>query len=321
MNRFGNKFGVSLFGESHGEVLGIIVDGVKAGIELSEQDFLVDLNRRKPVGDAGTPRKEGDVPRIVSGVHNGYTTGAPLTILFENENIRSSDYDRFRIHPRPSHADFVAEVKWNGFNDVRGGGHFSGRLTVLLVAAGVVAKKMLEGVEIRAKVVEVGGVLLREANDLIEKAKTQGDSLGGVVECRVNGLPVGVGEPFFDGVEAVVAHAIFSIPAVKGLEFGKGFEASKMRGSEHNDMIIEQNGKTATNNAGGIVGGIANGNEIFFRVAIKPTASIGKNQETLNFESNKIEHLSIGGRHDVCIAMRAPVVVEATTAIALANLI
>lgn len=321
MNRFGNSFGVSLFGESHGEALGVVLDGVRAGMSLSEADFEIDLNRRKPSGNAGTPRMESDRPRIVSGVFNGITTGAPLAILFENENTKSGDYERLKNHPRPSHADFVAGVKWGGYSDPRGGGHFSGRLTVLLVAAGVVAKKMLEGVEITASVIEVGGVQLAQAREAIERAKNEGDSLGGIVQCRINGVKVGVGEPFFDSVESVISHAVFAIPAVRGIEFGTGFEAAKMRGIQHNDLIINEIGETETNHAGGVVGGIANGNEIVFRVAFKPTASIGKLQESFNFVSKKVEPLEIGGRHDVCIAMRAPVVVEASAAIALANLI
>lgn len=321
MNRFGNRFGVSLFGESHGEALGVVLDGVRAGMKLCEADFELDLNRRKPSGDAGTPRKESDRPRIVSGVFNGVTTGAPLAILFENENTQSGDYERLKNHPRPSHADFVAGVKWGGYSDPRGGGHFSGRLTVLLVAAGVVAKKMLEGIDITASVMEVGGVPLAQAREAIERAKNDGDSLGGVVQCRINGVKVGLGEPFFDSVESVISHAVFAIPAVRGIEFGTGFEAAKMRGSQHNDLIINELGETTTNHAGGVVGGIANGNEIVFRVAFKPTASIGKSQASFNFVSQKVEQLEIGGRHDVCIAMRAPVVVEAATAIALANLI
>lgn len=321
MNRFGNKFGVSIFGESHGSGVGVVIDGVVGGIAISEADFEIDINRRKPVGNAGTPRKESDRVEILSGVVDGHTTGAPLMLFFRNENTKSGDYERLKNHPRPSHADFVGGVKFGGNNDLRGGGHFSGRLTLALVGAGVVAKKMLEGVTIKASVVEVGGKPLAEARTLIENAKNEGDSLGGVVRCRVNGLGVGVGEPFFDSVESVVAHAVFSIPAVKGIEFGSGFEAAKMKGSEHNDVLVDEKGTTKTNHAGGIVGGISNGNEIVFRVAIKPTASIGKSQDTFNFASKKVEPLEIGGRHDVCIAMRAPVVVEAATAIALCDLI
>lgn len=202
MNRFGNRFGVSIFGESHGEIIGVVIDGVTAGLPLSEDDFTVDINRRKPVGNAGTPRKESDEPMIVSGVVNGHTTGAPLTILFKNENTKSGDY-KFSQHPRPSHADYVAKVKWDDFSDFRGGGHFSGRLTLVLVAAGVVAKKMLDTVTIKAHVIEIGGKPLAQAKELIEKAKNDGDSLGGLIECTVDGMKVGVGNPFFDSVESV----------------------------------------------------------------------------------------------------------------------
>ena len=262
------------------------------------------------------------MPHIVSGLYNGFTTGSPLTIEFLNENTILGDYRNLVKHPRPSHADLVAQQKWEGYNDPRGGGHFSGRITLGLVAAGVVAKKILgSGVEFATEITEIGGVKDKaKFNEALEAAQAQRDSIGGVVECRVNGIEAGLGEPFFDSVESQIAHIVFAVPAVKGVEFGKGFEAARMLGSEHNDMIINKEGATATNNAGGIVGGITNGNEIVVRAAIKPTASIAKEQQTYNFDSDSVETLVIKGRHDVCIALRAAVVVEAAVAIALADL-
>lgn len=298
------------------------IDGVPAGIALSEEDFTADLERRRAGAAGTTPRKESDTPHIVSGVYNGFTTGSPLTIEFLNENTRSGDYRNLTIHPRPSHADWVAQQKWGGYNDPRGGGHFSGRITLGMVAAGVVAKKILgEEVKFSTDIIEIGGSRDKEQWDaIISSAQQSQDSVGGVVECRVQGVKAGLGEPFFDSVESLAAHLLFSVPAVKGVEFGAGFEAARMRGSEHNDPIISADGTTATNHAGGIVGGITNGNEIVARIAIKPTASIAQPQQTLNLESGKIEELVIKGRHDVCITLRAAVVAEAALAIALADL-
>lgn len=298
------------------------IDGVPAGIALSEEDFTADLERRRAGAAGTTPRKESDTPHIVSGVYNGFTTGSPLTIEFLNENTRSGDYRNLTIHPRPSHADWVAQQKWGGYNDPRGGGHFSGRITLGMVAAGVVAKKILgEEVKFSTDIIEIGGSRDKEQWDaIISSAQQSQDSVGGVVECRVQGVKAGLGEPFFDSVESLAAHLLFSIPAVKGVEFGAGFEAARMRGSEHNDPIISADGTTATNHAGGIVGGITNGNEIVARIAVKPTASIAQPQQTLNLESGKVEELVIKGRHDVCITLRAAVVAEAALAIALADL-
>lgn len=298
------------------------IDGVPAGIALSEEDFTADLERRRAGAAGTTPRKESDTPHIVSGIYNGFTTGSPLTIEFLNENTRSGDYRNLTIHPRPSHADWVAQHKWGGYNDPRGGGHFSGRITLGMVAAGVVAKKILgEEVRFSTDIIEIGGSRDKEQWDtIISSAQQSQDSVGGVVECRVQGVKAGLGEPFFDSVESLAAHLLFSVPAVKGVEFGAGFEAARMRGSEHNDPIISADGTTATNHAGGIVGGITNGNEIVTRVAVKPTASIAQPQQTLNLESGKVEELVIKGRHDVCITLRAAVVAEAALAIALADL-
>lgn len=298
------------------------IDGVPAGIALSEEDFTADLERRRAGAAGTTPRKESDTPHIVSGIYNGFTTGSPLTIEFLNENTRSGDYRNLTIHPRPSHADWVAQQKWGGYNDPRGGGHFSGRITLGMVAAGVVAKKILgEEVKFSTNIIEIGGSRDKEQWDaIISSAQQSHDSVGGVVECRVQGVKAGLGEPFFDSVESLAAHLLFSVPAVKGVEFGEGFEAARMRGSEHNDPIISADGTTATNHAGGIVGGITNGNEIVARIAVKPTASIAQPQQTLNLESGKVEELVIKGRHDVCITLRAAVVAEAALAIALADL-
>lgn len=322
MNSWGDRFRLSIWGESHGQQVGVSIDGVPAGIALSEEDFTADLERRRAGAAGTTPRKESDTPHIVSGVYNGFTTGSPLTIEFLNENTRSGDYRNLTIHPRPSHADWVAQQKWGGYNDPRGGGHFSGRITLGMVAAGVVAKKILgEEVTFSTNIIEIGGSRDKEQWDaIIRSAQQSQDSVGGVVECRVQGVKAGLGEPFFDSVESLAAHLLFSVPAVKGVEFGAGFEASRMRGSEHNDPIISADGTTATNHAGGIVGGITNGNEIVARVAVKPTASIAQPQQTFNLESGKVEELVIKGRHDVCITLRAAVVAEAALAIALADL-
>ncbi len=318
MNTFGTIFRVSIFGESHGAQVGVVIDGCPAGIALTDSDFTADLQRRKSGGKGTTTRIEADEPEIVSGVFNGHTTGTPITILFKNSNTHSSDYANLVAQPRPGHADFTGRCKFGGFNDYRGGGHFSARNTVGIVAAGVVAKKVLNGVSIRSTLVEVGGQADIEA--AVAKAMAQNDSVGGLVDCRVTGLPVGWGEPFWDSVESLISHAVFAIPAIKGIEFGSGFAAAQMFGSQHNDAIIDERGTTATNNAGGINGGITNGNEIYFRLAVKPTASIAREQQTYNFETHKVEPLIVKGRHDACIALRVPPIVEAMTAIVLADL-
>ena len=320
MNTFGRKFRVSIFGESHGELIGVVLDGVPAGLELSEQDFEQDLLRRKSGAKGTTPRIEDDLPQIVSGVFEGHTTGAPLTIVFKNKNTKSSDYELFSAMPRPGHADLTAALKWDDCQDPRGSGHFSGRLTLPVVAAGVVAKKVLQdatmlddtpfsGVE--AQIVEMGD---------LDEAMSEGDSVGAVVECTVPDIDPGYGEPFWDSVEALIAHAVFSIPGVRGVEFGDGFMAAKMRGSEHNDPI-GPDGRPLKNGAGGVNGGITNGAPIVFRVAFKPTSSIRKAQQTFNFATGEMDTLQVPGRHDVCFALRAPVVVEAMTAIVLADLV
>ena len=477
MNSFGRIFRVTIFGESHGPQVGITIDGCPAGLPLTEDDFTIDLERRKGGVQKGTtPRKEEDKPIFISGYFNGKTTGAPLTIIFENKNTRSADYDKIKSIPRPGHADFVAHKKFAGHEDYRGGGHFSGRLTVCLVAAGVVAKKILDltpnsspkergtknpgyltasleqwnflkdyakenrknlteaedklwqevrnrqfkGLKFRRQhpvagyipdfvclekklIIEIDGeyhdsleqqkldsfrtawleengyrmvrftndevqknilsVLEKLGNEIsheqqtdvnsssslerelkgevgkisiissiieiggekniekgLQKAIEAKDSVGGIIECTVKNLPVGLGEPFFDSVESLISHAVFSIPAIKGIEFGAGFNAAKMFGSDHNDSIIDDSGKTKTNYAGGIVGGISNGNDLVFRIVVKPTSSTSKEQESWNWETKQVETFSVKGRHDLCIALRVPPVLEAVTAIVLADL-
>lgn len=319
MNSFGRLFRISIFGESHGQAIGVTLDGVPPGISLSIDDFSNDLTHRKAGAKGTTPRLEDDTPEIVSGWFNGFTTGAPLTILFRNTNTKSGDYSNLIKTPRPGHSDFVAYKRYEGFNDYQGGGHFSGRLTLSLVSAGVVAKKILGSIDISAKLIAAGG------NDNIEEAIDmaieKSDSVGGLVECIATGIPLGVGEPFFDSVESVISHLAFAVPAIKGIEFGSGFAAASMTGSKHNDPILDETGKTATNNAGGITGGMTNGNELIFRVAVKPTSSIGIKQNTFSIETGKVEELEVKGRHDACIALRVPVVIEAITAIALADLL
>ena len=377
MNSFGTNFRVSIFGESHGPLVGVTLDGVIPGLPIGPDYFKADIDRRRPGALGTTPRTEDDLPEILTGVYEGRTTGAPLTLVFHNSNVLSADYADFREHPRPGHADFTANLKFGGFNDPRGGGHFSGRLTLPIVAAGTVAKDILaryvyamtrgrEQFSCAARVVELGGYSDSTAwPGLLESAVAEGDSLGAIVECVVDGLPAGLGEPFWDSVESRISHAIFAIPGVRGIEFGDGFQAARMKGSEHNDLFPEhecchgeghechhgegdgccghgheeghechhgedgchegggchgeghgggcchhgggnQIEPPVTNHAGGINGGITNGNPIVFRAAFKPTASIAK--------------AGIPGRHDTCFALRTPVIVEAMSAITLVDL-
>lgn len=319
MNSFGKLFRVHIFGESHGESVGIVIDGCPAGLSLTEDDLLADLERRKGGKQKGTtPRQEADYPFFKSGLFNGKTTGFPITILFENNNTRSEDYNKQRSIPRPGHADWVAHQKFGGHEDYRGGGHFSARLTTGLVAAGAIAKKLMPQINVQANVTEIGGE--KDLEKGLQRAIEAKDSVGGIVECRVTGVPVGLGEPYFESVESLIAQMMFTIPAVRGVEFGTGFPAAKMFGSEHNDAIEDMSGKTKTNHAGGIVGGITNGNEIVFRIAIKPTSSTPKDQTSLNWDTQEKETFSIKGRHDLCVALRAPVIIEAATAIVFADL-
>jgi chorismate synthase len=318
MNTFGTIFRISIYGESHGNQVGVLIDGCPAGLSISEDEFLEDLLRRKSGAKGTTPRIEDDKPIIVSGVFNGRTTGAPILISFENKNTKSEDYNDLFNFPRPGHADFTSKIKYGGFNDFRGGGHFSGRLTLGLVAAGVIAKKLIHPISINAKLTEAGGETNIEK--AIDNALKNEDSIGGIVECVAENISVGLGEPFFNSIESVLSHMVFSIPAIKGIEFGSGFGSSKMFGSEHNDQLIDASGKTITNFAGGINGGITNGNPLIYRVAVKPTSSISKAQQTVNLNTGQKEELKIIGRHDACIALRVPVVLEAVTALVLADL-
>ena len=319
MNTFGRIFRLSIFGESHGNGIGVVLDGVPPGINLAAEDFLPDLSRRRSGGKGTTPRIEPDLPELLSGVYNGFTTGAPLTVLFRNTNTKSSDYDNLRDMPRPGHSDFTARIKFGGYADPRGGGHFSGRITLGLVVAGVVAKKIIHPVEISSQILELGGDT--DTARAIDNITDSGDSIGGIIQCKATNMPKGLGEPFFGSVESTISQLIFSIPAIKGIEFGSGFGAARMRGSEHNDAYISVEGKTRTNNAAGINGGISNGNDLIFRIAVKPTSSISLPQETINMKTGTMETLKVEGRHDVCIALRVPVVAEAAAAVALADLL
>jgi len=318
MNSFGRIFRISLFGESHGAALGVVIDGCPAGIKLAVADFSDDLNRRKPGADGTTARIEEDQVEIMSGIFNDQTTGAPIMLMLRNHRQDSHGYDQFLDHPRPGHADFTAALKYNHCNDYRGGGHFSGRITAALVLAGVVAKKILKEIRIEAGLLSSGGS--KNIAEAVKQAVAEQDSIGGIVECRVQNLPAGLGEPFFDSVESVISHLVFAIPGIRGIEFGNGFQAASQKGSEHNDMFLDSTGQTQTNHAGGVNGGITNGNELVFRVAVKPASSIFKSQNTYNFKADKMTELTINGRHDSCFALRVPVILEAVTAIALADL-
>ena len=319
MNQFGTLFKLQIFGESHGACVGVVIDGCPAGLPLKVEEFEVDMERRKGGKQKGTtPRQEDDMPIFKSGLFNDITTGAPLTMIFENNNTRSGDYEKQRAVPRPGHSDFTAHHKFGGFEDYRGGGHLSGRLTAALVGAGVVAKKLLKNISVEAHILSIAGETDVEKG--IQKAIDQKDSVGGIVECTVKGLPIGLGEHFFDSVESLISHAVFAIPAIRGIEFGTGFAAANMFGVDHNDAIVDASGKTKTNHAGGVVGGYTNGNDLVFRIAVKPTSSTPKEQITLNWETNEQETFSVKGRHDLCIALRVPVVLEAMTAIVLADL-
>lgn len=317
MNNFGRIFRVNIFGESHNDYVGVVIDGCPPGIRIGENDFFEDLARRKSGAIGTTLRKEDDIPLIKSGVYNGFTTGTPILILFENKNTISKDYN-FEGFFRPGHADFVANRKYKGFNNPVGSGHFSGRLTIGLVAAGVIAKKILKDIVIRAELVYAGGS--SEVNTKIEEALKLGDSIGGIVECRINNMYIGIGEPFFDSIESYISHLVFSIPGAKAIEFGEGIKSAEVFGSEFNDVFIDEKGTTKTNNAGGINGGISNGNEIYFRVWFKPASSISKNQVTYNFKTKTLQDFKIFGRHDACYVRRTPVIVEAVAAIAIADL-
>ena len=320
-NSFGSKFKIEIWGASHTPKMGVRISGVPQGIALTEADFEADLSRRRASARGTTARHEKDIPTIVAGVVDGVTTGETIEIEFQNGDTRSSDYSQFEVQPRPSHIDFVARAKYGNDVDLRGSGQFSGRMTLLLVTAGVVAKRVVGDIEYSTSIVEIGGERNSEKfADVVASAMAESDSVGGVVECCAKGVEVGLGEPFFDSAESIIAHLLFSVPAVKGVEFGSGFEGVKLRGSERNDCFIDGEGHTATNNEGGINGGITNGNDLVVRVAIKPTPTIAHEQMTYNKELGKVAPLIAKGRHDACIVLRASVVVESVVAIALAEL-
>jgi chorismate synthase len=348
-NSLGTLFSLTVFGESHGRCVGVVVNGCPAGLPLSEADIQKDLDRRRAGNtSASTSRKEEDRVEIFSGVFNGFTTGAPVCLLVRNRDTDDSEYKKIKSKLRPGHADLTARIKYGGFNDWRGGGMFSGRLTAAFVMAGAIARKLIGiiGIEVMAHTVAIGGIKAKQASigdikkkavkdslfcadaraavkmaALIEKVKKEGDSLGGVIEGIAVNVPAGLGEPVFDTLEGDLAKALFAVPAVKGVEFGSGFGAAFKRGSENNDPFVIKNGKvvTATNNAGGISGGISNGMPLAVRVAVKPTASIATEQKTVDIDAMKETTIKVGGRHDVCIVPRAVPVVEAMMAVTLCD--
>lgn len=354
---YGEKIKISVFGESHGNGIGVVIDGLPAGIKIDMDKVLVQMSRRAPGKDrTATPRKESDLPKILSGMLGDTLTGAPLCAVIENTNTKSGDYSNLLSCPRPGHSDYTAYVKYNASNDIRGGGHFSGRLTAPIVFAGAVCRQILESknIKIAAHISSIGSVCDKSFNPVsidkelierlnnssfaliddsgsaeekmraeVESARMNLDSVGGTIECAVTGIEAGIGEPMFEGVEGVIAKAVFGVPAVKGVEFGKGFELSKMRGSQSNDPFRYDGGKvvTETNNCGGILGGITNGMPVLFRVAVKPTPSISQKQKTVDLQKKENAELEVHGRHDPCIVPRAVPVIEAVTAIAIINLL
>ncbi len=318
MNSFGRVFRVSIFGESHGQAVGILVDGCPAGLDMEKISFGKELAERIGGKVGTTSRVEKDEPDFVSGVFKGKSTGAPILILFPNKDIDSSEYEKIKNTPRPGHSDHSAFLKFGGFNDYRGGGHFSGRLTAGLVGAGAIAKALIKPVNIKARVMEVAGS--KDIERAIEKAKKEGDSLGGLISCHISKVPSGLGEPFFDSVESLLSHIVFAIPGIKAIEFGAGFKSAKMTGSRFNDPILNKSGTTLTNNSGGINGGITNSNDILFTVAARPPAGISKEQQTIDLVSGTKKEISIKGRHDICFALRLPVILESVSAIVLADL-
>ncbi len=319
MNSFGRLFRLTLLGASHGPGVGVVIDGCPAGLELSPDDLGPALARRAAGAAGTTARREPDEPRLLAGVWQGRTTGAPLLIWFDNRDVDSSDYERLRRLPRPGHADLTARQRFGPWADTRGGGMFSGRLTAGLVAAGVVARKLLAGVDIEAELVAAGG--RSDVAAAVAAAAAEQDSLGGLVACRVTGLPPGLGEPWFDALESLLAHLIFAIPGVRGLEFGAGMAAAGMRGSQANDPILDSSGRTEGNSAGGCNGGLSNGNPLELRVAFKPTATIGRPQRSVDLSTGRPAVIEAAGRHDTCFALRTPVVVESACAVVLADLL
>lgn len=351
---WGNNIKISIFGESHGNGIGVVIDGLPSGEMIDTNALLTQMARRAPGNDkTATPRKESDTPEILSGMLNGFTTGAPLSAVIRNTNTRSQDYGNLLTKPRPSHADYTGYIRYKGFNDQRGGGHFSGRLTAPIVFAGAICRQILErkSIKISAHINSIGNIKDENFNPLeidnslmdrlslskfslinqsiensmrevVEKCRLNQDSIGGTIECAITGVPVGVGSPMFDGVENIISSIIFGIPAVKGIEFGAGFDISKMKGSEANDPYTYKNNNIVTikNNNGGVLGGITSGMPIIFKVAIKPTASISQEQDTIDLNTQTDAKLSIVGRHDPCIVPRAVPVVESASAVAIMEL-
>lgn len=350
-NTFGNHITLTLFGESHGSAIGAVLDGMPAGIRIDEELMGHMMNLRKPYGVISTGRIEKDLPEIISGVKNGVTEGTPVTLLIRNENVRSVDYESISLKPRPSHADYTAHVRYNGFEDASGGGHFSGRLTAALTAAGAVCMSMLneKGIQIGTHISELYGIHDRDFDEnnleeeialinqkvfpvfdeaaeekmkeAIKEAAASQDSLGGILDTAVTGMEAGIGDPWFDSVESMLAHALFSLGGVKGIEFGSGFDFAKMKGSEANDPFVYENGKvrTLTNHNGGLNGGITNSMPIRFRTAVKPTPSIGIVQKTVDLSSKENTEIRIQGRHDPAIIHRARIVVDAMSAFVLCD--
>lgn len=320
MNTFGELFRITIYGESHQPAIGVLIDGVLPGLLIDEDRIKDDLKRRNPDAIGTTPRKEPDRFEITSGQVNHITTGSPLHFMIRNENIQSKDYTHLKEHPRPGHADYVASVKYHNHHDFRGGGRFSGRLTAPIVMAGSIAKMMVP-YTFKHALVQVGTLTdMSQLDDYLSKVKAEGDSVGGIIEVTVTGLPVGLGEPMFEKVESKIGALLFSIPAVKGVEFGTGFSGITLKGSDFNDPIIDEQGTTKSNHSGGISGGITNSNPLLVRVFIKPTSSIQKAQSSFEKTTGEVKPLTVGGRHDVCIARRAGIVIENAVAICLADL-
>ena len=326
-NSFGNLFRFTIFGQSHAPAIGVCIEGLPSGFEIDMDALSAFLARRAPGGRYATSRREPDAPEFIAGLNEGKTCGAPVTAVIRNTNTRSADYEYMRFIPRPGHADYTAMVKYGDSRDYSGGGQFSGRLTAPLCIAGGIALQLLEkkGIEISASIVSIGGEIDREKMfELIDRVRSEGDSVGGVIECRIAGLPAGVGEPMFDGLENRIAQAVFGIPAVKGIEFGAGFAAAAMRGSECNDpFVLDRDGRVMTegNRHGGILGGISSGMPVVFRAAFKPTPSIAKPQQSVDLQAMTEISLEIRGRHDPCIVPRALPCVEAAAAVAVYDLI
>ena len=330
---FGTNIKLSIFGESHSREIGMTLDGIPAGEKIDPEELQEFMDRREPGRDArSTARHEDDIPEFISGIKDGVTCGTPVTAVIRNKDVRSQDYEDMKNVPRPGHADYPAHVKYCGNEDYRGGGHFSGRLTAPMCIAGGIVKQILsrKGITVEAKVDEIHGVQISDERSYekalaeIDAAREEGDSVGGIVSCVITGLPAGIGDPMFGGVENVISQAVFGIPAVKGIEFGKGFDAARIRGSENNDpFTVDEHGAVITegNNHGGVLGGLTSGMPVTFRAAFKPTPSIAKPQKTINYETGEQEELVIKGRHDPCVAVRAVPVVEAAAALAVYDLL